>query len=130
MKKLCYVLIVICLTGLACKEKKADCTTCTEKKVIEVIKNEVVTICFMGFPIQSEGVDSLGFAREENEQNIQNNRMFLFPCYGQIPLEYREAGLKVRISGNVTNCHPDIYAPYARLLPSYIFELTSIKKAE
>jgi hypothetical protein len=124
------MLLAICLIGMACKEKKADCAICTEKEIIEVIKNELVTIYFSGFPIQSEGVDSLGFAREQNEQNIQKNRMFLHPCYGQVPLEYRVKGLKVRISGNITNCHPDIYAPYERLLPSYIFELTSIKKVE
>ena len=107
-----------------------DCSCCMEKEVIEVLKNELVTIYFSNFPILSPNVDSLGFVREENEQNTKNNRRFLFPCYGQVPLKYRKAGQKVRISGNVINCPVSMYAPNARLLPTYIFELKLIRKED
>lgn len=107
-----------------------NCSSCAEKEVIEVLENELVTIYFSSYPILSSNVDSLGFVREENEQNIQNNRRFLFPCFDQVPLEYRKEGQKVRISGNITNCSVSMYAPDAKLLPAYIFELTLIRKED
>ena len=97
-----------------------DCGACAQKKITKVLENELATIVYSGVPIQSEGVDSLAFVTELNNQET------LYPCYGQVPMEYRKEGLKVRISGNVTNCGVSRYAPNARLLPAYIFELTSI----
>ena len=140
-----FILLAICLIGTACKKNEskvneltkdienvelsmnAYCATCNCENVdiTKILKNELVTICFSQFPVQSLGVDSLFFLEDKEYAPTS-----FYPCYGQVPLEYREAGLKVRISGYVTNCSVSVYAPHVRLFPSYIFELTSIRKEE
>ena len=99
-----------------------ECSECIGKEIIEVLEDELVTIAFEPHLIMAADVDSLFFYTEQHK--------CLYPCYDQVPLEYRESGLKVRISGNVTNCDPRIYAPHAMMTPGNIFELTSIKKEE
>ena len=97
-------------------------SNCKEKQ--DKIENELATIFFTEFQICTNGVDSLGFF-------IEDGKPCLFPYCGQVPLEYRETGLKVRISGTmIVDSILDIYAPNAFLSPSYIFNLTSIERAE
>ena len=136
MKNLYFYLLVLCVIGMSCNkllspveddsedENNIGCIACGQKEITKIVENELATIVYSEYPIQTEGVDSLAFVTEQNNQEI------LHPCYGQVPLKYREAGLKVRISGNVTNCIVVRYAPNVRLLPAYILELTSIEKVE
>ena len=120
MKKIIIIVFSFVLTGFfsACKEKPTNC------EVTKVIGNEQATVFYTEIPILTAGIDSLGFVIEQNEQVV------LYPYCGQVPLEYRESGLKVRISGSITDCELEVYAPNAKLLPAYMFELTSIERGE
>jgi hypothetical protein len=103
--------------------KVSECVSCDEKKVIKILNEEPAYLrkgCF-----EHVGrVDTFYFELI----NYYDGIFSLFPC-NEIPKEYRNEGMSVFISGNITNCQElgGCIEPNIKLAPINIFELTIIK---
>ena len=132
MKKLCFFLLAICLTGASCQENELrngefpDWASCENKKILKTLKDEPAIVrkhCF-----EHVGRVDTFFFELVNTHSDFFSLGGIFPC-NEIPKQYREEGLSVYIGGNVTSCTVvgGCIEPNIKLASIPLFELQSIK---
>jgi hypothetical protein len=127
-------LLAGCLITFGCGKQNATCT-CGEqysakngnedKIILKVLKDEPVYVRKECFEYVGR-VDTFFF--ELINHHSEFPQVSILPV-DEIPEQFREEGLSVYISGNVTNCivAGGCIEPYFRLASIYLFELESIK---
>ena len=100
---------------------------CEDMKIFKVFNDEPAIV-------KKGSFYQLGTADEFYFELVNQDYDFLFSFPGVVPLgdipeQYREEGLSVYISGNVTNCviGGGTYHTRTRFIPIFLFELKSIK---
>lgn len=108
------------------------CVTCKDETTTSTVKNlkgKVVRIVRAANNTEgkefSYGIDISEYSYNK-ESWAANNDSLLVPC-PDLPLEWQQLNLKVKVSGKVKNCDSLIYDPLYRLVYGRKFEITSIK---
>jgi len=106
---------------------------CTDMEVLKVFNDEPAIVKKVNLSYYHPGLSDEFVFEIINHQNYD----FLFPNFPivfpveKIPEQYRQDGMAVKISGNVTNCGISGGTYYAQtrlsLVPIHLFELKSIK---
>jgi hypothetical protein len=138
MKKTASVLMsLLAFAGgmLGCDREEENSYTpceCEGKQIIKILKDEpayIVKGCYDYFNrVESFSIVLINQPLLEGLYISQE----LFPC-GDIPEEYKADSILVLISGNITDCvagNQCLMAPNVRIIPTNLFELTSIKRAK
>ena len=115
LKLLAFTLLLIMAT-ISCSDKESDedDKICKDMKILKVFEDEPAIVSGEGF-------------LNLTSTSLQTEFSPLIPI-GGLPEQYRQHGLAVYISGNVTNCRSGSgIRTRIRYASFYLFELTSIK---
>ena len=128
------IVLTLCLVFVAtsCGSSKMsdienlDSTSCENKEILKILNDEPVIVRKQCFE-HVERVDTFYFELVNRYSEFFPNG-HVFPT-GEIPEQYRNEGLSVYISGNVTSCVVlgGCSEPNIRLAYIHLFELKSIK---
>ena len=122
---ICGMVFVSCGSYKA-EQKDSHCASCENKQILKVLKDEPVFVrkgCF----------EHLGRIDAFYFELVNPHTEFfylagIFPC-DEIPKQFMEEGLSVKISGNVTSCLVlgGCSEPNLKIAAIPVFELESIK---
>jgi len=122
------ILLIVAGSFYSCAEKENNIANynCDNKKILKVLKDEPAYVQKSCFDHVGR-VDTFYFQLTKRYPEFFTGDN-VFPA-GEIPQQFREEGLSVYISGNVTSCIVigGCMEPNIRLAYIHLFELKSIK---
>jgi len=119
LKLLTFTLLLIMATT-SCSNKETMEDLCKDKKILKVFEDEPATVTVAGGGYYYLNLINFIDYRSEFSGTLAPTE--------ELPEQYREHGLAVYISGNVTNCFGSLpVEPISCIGFLNLFELTSIK---